>query len=153
MTNHRKKNWWQKINKEWIPEILIFGGLSLSFILVLLVNIFNINIWIQFQNLWKIFINIIQFLLTPSNYIGTILIIGLLYFALARIRYHLLRLANSNRVCPVCNHKIHKRHRKKYQRLLSYYIPVRRYYCSYCGWKGLRVSKKTKTPDQYSHFR
>ncbi|MFB6275389.1 MAG: hypothetical protein ABEI32_04475 [Halothece sp.] len=153
MTKHKKQPWWKNIKKAWIPEIIIFGGLTLCLILFVLFKAFNISFWIQIQRLWSFVQNVIQFLLTPTTFIAILLIISLLYFALARIRYHLLRLANSHPVCPVCNHKIHKQHRKTYQRLLSYYIPVRRYYCSSCGWKGLRVYKKRRIPDQYNHFK
>lgn len=143
-----KKRCWQRINKLWLPEIILLGGLAFSFILFLLSNIFNINFWTEAQRFGIFFKNVIQWLLTPTTYIGIIILISFLYFLLARIRYHILRLANTNLVCPVCHCKLNKRHRNTYQRLLSYYIPVRRYYCRYCSWKGLRVHIKKQSRDK-----
>lgn len=153
MNKHRKKPWWQKFNTAWIPEIIVVGSSTVIVVFLLLFKLFNINFWIEIERLGLFFQNFLEWLLTPTTFIAIIFIIAVLYFAFVRIRYHLLRLAKSNEACPVCNHKIHKRHRKTYERLFSYYIPVRRYYCRYCGWKGLRVYKKKRIGDSSRYFK
>jgi len=139
-----RKRCWKKINKEWLPEIIIFGSLTVVLISFLLVYFWRTIVFSNLQNLWLFFVNnVTPWLLDPIKLITIILLITVLCFLLIRLRYHILRLANDNQVCPICGHELHRRHRQIYQRLFSSYIPIRPYKCHRCGWKGLRIDKKS----------
>ncbi len=140
MSQEKKNTWWKRINQEWLPEILALIILILGAIYFILPVGLKSNLFTPFQAFFLGIIQLIQWLFTPSTILGTIIIIAGAYFVIKRLRYHFIRLANQNPVCPVCQSRIHKRHRKKYQRFLSYIVPIRRYSCSNCGWDGLRAS-------------
>jgi len=139
MSQEKKKTWWKRINQEWLPEILALIILIIGAIYFILPVGLKSNLFTPFQSLFFGIVNLIEWLFTPSTILGIIILITGAYFLIKRLRYHLIRLANQNPVCPVCQSRIHKRHRKKYQYFLSYIVPIRRYCCSNCGWDGLRV--------------
>jgi len=141
MSQEKKKTWWKRINQEWLPEILALIILIIGAIYFILPVGLKSNLFTPFQALFLGIVNLREWLFTPSIILGIIIIIAVAYFLIKRLRYHLIRLAHQNQVCPVCQSRIHKRHRKKYQRFLSYIVPIRRYYCSNCSWDGLRVYK------------
>lgn len=140
MSQEKKNTWLKRINQEWLPEILALIILIIGAIYFILPVGLKSNLFTPFQSLFLGIIQLIQWLFTPSTILGIILIIAGAYFVIKRLRYHLICLANHHQVCPVCQSRIHKRHRKQYQRFLSYIVPIRRYSCSNCGWDGLRVS-------------
>jgi len=143
MSQKKKRPWWQRItiNREWLPEIMTLIIFIIGVIYFILPTGLKSTLFVPLKAFFLGIIQLIQWLFTPSTILGIILIIAGAYFVTKRLRYHLIRLANHHQVCPVCQSRIHKRHRKKYQRFLSYMIPIRRYYCSNCGWDGLRVYK------------
>jgi len=139
MSQDKKKSWWKKITKDWLPEIIALIILIVGAIYLILPVGLKSNLFTPFQALFLGVVNLVEWLFTPSTILGIIIIIIVAYFLIKRLSHHLIRLANQNQVCPVCQSRIHKRHRKKYQHFLSYIVPIRRYFCSNCGWDGLRV--------------
>lgn len=80
--------------------------------------------------------------ITLSDLVGLVLIAGALVAILLRVRWRLLRDPALALVrCPRCSGPIHRVHRHTIDRLISLYVPVRRYSCAsaQCGWRGLRV--------------
>jgi len=144
MAKKSRKSWWEKVNKEWIPEIAVVGLLLLAIVLLLIPSIFTSTLWETLQSVLIWVQSIGKQLLRPTNFIAFLVIIGLVLFFIRRIRYHLLRLAPRERTCPACDHKIRRRHRKSLDRLISYFVPVRRYSCSNCQWKGLLIYNKQR---------
>jgi transposase-like protein len=45
--------------------------------------------------------------------------------------------------CPECGQQAYRVQWRLYERLVSLIVPVRRYHCSSCGWRGL-VRKGTR---------
>jgi hypothetical protein len=79
-----------------------------------------------------------------SDVIGSLLVAAAVVALLLRIRWRLLHDARLTKVaCPRCGGAIHRTHRKRLDRLVCLYVPVRRYCCSNreCRWKGLRVGR------------
>ena len=129
MSENNKTNWWQKLNQEWVPELI---GI-LFFLSRLLITFYLLEATPNLET------NIFFILSQPF---GIIIILVVIYFLLKALRYHLLRSAIREPSCPDCNHQLKLRPRKSYQRKLSYLIPLRRYYCRNCGWEGMRVYKQ-----------
>lgn len=80
--------------------------------------------------------------LSLSDLVGLLLILGALAAILWRLRWRLMRSpALAALACPKCGGSIHRIHRHRFDRLISLYLPVRRYHCSNsaCRWHGLRV--------------
>ena len=83
-----------------------------------------------------------------SDAIGIILVLGALLALALRIRWQLLRAVSLSRLkCPRCGAEIHRVHRRRLDRLVSYYVPVKRYRCfsSQCRWSGLRVDTRQRS--------
>jgi hypothetical protein len=79
---------------------------------------------------------------TLSDVIGYALVLGALAAILLRVRWRLIHNpALALLRCPKCSGRIHRVHRDAVDRLISFYVPVRRYRCAnaQCGWHGLRV--------------
>lgn len=80
--------------------------------------------------------------LTLSDATAVLLLAIVLVLALWRVRHRLLNSKwLTSHVCTRCgsNH-LHRVHRKWPQRVLTLIgFPLRRYYCSQCNWRGLRV--------------
>jgi hypothetical protein len=80
---------------------------------------------------------------TLSDLTGYALLLFALAFVAWRIRWRLLRTVGLKaRRCPRCGGELHRIHRRWRDRLVSLYVPVRRFRCSErnCGWSGLRVA-------------
>jgi hypothetical protein len=80
--------------------------------------------------------------ITLSDLVGSVLILGALAAILLRVRWRLLHHPVLTLLrCPRCNGPIHRIHRHAADRLISLYVPVRRYSCAnnQCRWHGLRV--------------
>ncbi|MFP4693811.1 MAG: hypothetical protein ACLFM2_08120 [Halothece sp.] len=131
--------------KEWIVELLLVLVISGFIIWLLLPEEYSQSLILGSQELFVFLttpiINIFGLLLNPRNIIVLLLIIFIATIFVWRVRYHVKRKAIDTKQCPVCNSKIHRRHRKPIHHLLSFIIPVRYYYCQSCGWKGLRLSR------------
>jgi len=79
---------------------------------------------------------------TVSDAIGYLLIVGALAAIFMRVRWRAMHdPALAVLRCPKCNGGIHRAHRRRLDRLVSLFVPVRRYRCTndQCRWRGLRV--------------
>lgn len=79
---------------------------------------------------------------TLSDAIGGVLVLGALLAVVLRVRWRLLHNpALALLRCPQCKGDIHRVHRRAVDRLISVFVPVRRYRCAngQCRWYGLRV--------------
>jgi hypothetical protein len=79
---------------------------------------------------------------TLSDMTGYALLLLALAFVAWRVRWRLMRAAAlKTRTCPRCGGKLHRIHRRWRDRVVSLYVPVRRYRCGdpSCGWSGMRV--------------
>lgn len=86
---------------------------------------------------------------TLSDVIGFVLIAGALAAIVLRVRWRLLRSPQlASLQCPKCGSGLHRVHRRRFDHLISAFVPVRRYRCSNreCGWRGLRIGKGHHTP-------
>jgi hypothetical protein len=82
---------------------------------------------------------------TLSDLTAYVLLLIAIVFAVFRIRWRLVRLPRlRTRECPRCGGKIHRIRRHRTDRLISLYVPVRRYVCKNrdCRWQGLRVGRE-----------
>ena len=134
--------------KKWIVEILL-AFLVLVFLLWILIPEDYIQSFFLVSQELLVFLTtpIIDFLgllLSPTVIISLLFIIFVAIILIMRIRYHIKRNAVDTNYCPVCDNKIHRRHRKPIHHFLSLFIPVRYYYCKSCGWQGLRISSKVR---------
>ena len=81
--------------------------------------------------------------LTLSNAIGLVLVILAVGALILRIRWRLVRSASQTALrCPRCCGGVHRVHRRWGDRVVSLFVPVRRYRCSNreCGWCGIHVA-------------
>jgi predicted RNA-binding Zn-ribbon protein involved in translation (DUF1610 family) len=83
---------------------------------------------------------------TLSDMLAYLLLVAVVVVLGWRIRYRVLaspRLSETQ--CPRCGSGLHRIHRRWRHRVLSLFIPVRRYRCTdqACGWQGLRVKTTT----------
>jgi hypothetical protein len=79
---------------------------------------------------------------TLSDTIGYMLILVASVAIALRVRWRLMRNpALTVLRCPQCAGTIHRVHRRAIDRVISLYVPVRRYRCAnnQCRWHGLRV--------------
>jgi hypothetical protein len=79
---------------------------------------------------------------TLSDLIGFALLAIALVVVTWRIRWRLLRSPRyAARTCPRCGGDLHRTHRRRRDRIVNLYVPVRRYRCKNrdCRWHGLRV--------------
>jgi hypothetical protein len=80
--------------------------------------------------------------ITLSDAIGYALVLVALVAIVLRVRWRLIHNpALALLRCPQCDGDIHRVHRHAFDRLISLYVPVRRYRCvnDQCRWHGLRV--------------
>ncbi len=80
--------------------------------------------------------------LTLSDAIGMLFIVGAATGIIMRVRWRLMRSTTLTAVrCPECAGELHRIHRHGLDRLISIFVPVRRYRCASkgCSWSGLRV--------------
>jgi hypothetical protein len=79
---------------------------------------------------------------TLSDLTAYILILIVLGLVVWRTRWRLMNMPRfSSQECPRCGGELHRIRRRGRDRLLSVYLPVRRYQCKNrdCDWQGLRV--------------
>jgi hypothetical protein len=86
--------------------------------------------------------------LTLSDATAIVLLAVVFVVAGLRLRWRIIRSPRlySNH-CPTCNasglKRIHRRWIERLPTLLG--IPVRRYYCGHCGWRGLRIRSRPES--------
>jgi hypothetical protein len=81
--------------------------------------------------------------LTLSNAIGLVLVVVAVIALILRIRWRLVRSASQTALrCPRCGGGVHRVHRRWGDRVVSLFVPVRRYRCSNreCRWCGIQVA-------------
>lgn len=94
--------------------------------------------------------------ISPSDAVGLGLIIASAVAIVLRTRWRLLTDKRYTAlVCPRCGGSIHRVHRKRVDRWINAYVPVRRYRCadSRCRWEGLRTgaSRHGSSPPNHMH--
>jgi hypothetical protein len=88
--------------------------------------------------------------LTLSNAIGLVLVIMAVVALILRIRWRLVRSASQTVLrCPRCGGGVHRVHRRWGDRIVSLFVPVRRYRCSNreCRWCGVHVAASRNVPE------
>ena len=79
---------------------------------------------------------------TASDLTAYVLLLIVLVVVAWRIRWRLMRTPHlAARECPRCGSEVRRMHRRWTERILSLYLPVRRYGCTNrdCSWLGPRV--------------
>lgn len=77
-----------------------------------------------------------------SDLLGFALVLIAVVAILLRLRWRLLNTPRLTQLkCPKCDGSLGRTHRTGIDRLISVYVPVRRYRCRTdgCGWSGLRT--------------
>ena len=136
----------------WI-EILIVVGLLLAVFLLFermnirasLVGLLNAVTGAGLNAVVSLFNNLVglRSRLGLSELIGIPMLIGVILLLIWRIRW---RLRNTPALvdthCPQCGSELQRVHRRSSDRIISIFVPVRRYRCNNreCGWSGTRVS-------------
>ena len=80
----------------------------------------------------------------PSDLLGLTLIVLALLILARRVRWRLMHSEEwAGETCPQCGGPMHRSHRRPLDRLINWFVPVRRYRCKDpdCGWKGLRIKQ------------
>ena len=79
-----------------------------------------------------------------SDLLGFVLVLIALAAILLRVRWRLLNTPSLAQLkCPRCDGSLYRIHRTGIDRLISLYVPVRRYRCRAdgCRWSGLRIGR------------
>lgn len=151
----RRSRGWQTIAtiwSEWRVEIVVVVAVLLAiFLLVERVQIRQVvtsGIRQGLQGVDRLVGEIVQRIsgwvqdTTLSDLASYVLLIAASAFAVFRLRWRLMRMPRlQTRACPRCGSGLHRIHRRTADRLISLYVPVRRYECKNddCRWQGLRV--------------
>jgi hypothetical protein len=81
---------------------------------------------------------------TLSDLTGYTLLLVALAAVAWRARWRLMTMPRfTSKKCPRCGSDLHRIHRRRSDRLVDLYVPVRRYRCKNrdCRWQGLRVKR------------
>jgi hypothetical protein len=84
--------------------------------------------------------------LTLSNAVGYVLLLGAVMAVLLRLRWWLMHSPKLTTIrCPQCNGDLRQVHRRLSERLVGWYVPLRRYRCynRECRWQGVRIKTST----------
>jgi len=79
-----------------------------------------------------------------SDLLGFALVLIAVAAIVLRVRWRLLSTPRLTQMkCPRCDGSLYRIHRTGIDRLINFYVPVRRYHCraDACGWSGLRVGR------------
>lgn len=139
----------RRVLREWRVEITLVALLGLGLFLLLERLDIRITLWRWLDQAALVAGDaVLSFMRTflpntLSDWIGVVMIAGVLLLARWRLRWRLLRSPSfSSQACPRCGSHLHRIHRKPYDRAIeTLIVPVRRYLCSNsaCRWSGLRV--------------
>lgn len=145
---------WRNYRFEIVLAVLILLGFFL------LVERFNIRqtVWLWLSAAGRGVINgiagaitgLFDFLAnrTASDLTGLGLIVVAAGLLIWRTRWRIIRSpAWSDKACPRCGQELHRIHRAPGDRLIGWFLPVRRYLCKNpdCGWTGLRINTSHRT--------
>ena len=140
---------WREYRFEMILSLLVLLGVFL------LVERFNIRqtLWLWLTAAGRAVIDgivaaitgVANFLAnrTASDLTGLGLIVVAVGLLVWRARRRMIQSpAWSDKACPKCGQELHRIHRAPGDRLIGYFLPMRRYVCRNpeCGWTGLRIS-------------
>lgn len=84
---------------------------------------------------------------TASDLTGLALILGAVGLLGWRTRRRIIQSPSlSDKACPRCGKELHRVHRAPGDRLIGFFLPMRRYLCTSadCGWTGLRIYTTTR---------
>ncbi len=140
---------YRRVYKSWAVDVVlavavVLGFLALLFreeVITLLSTVIDhfLSAYKEFEKAGKGKKGVGDYL-TPIN---IAIITGAVAFVVIVWRRVVYRLRNSRKftsaVCPKCSHPLSRIRRSPFQKTLSYILPVRRYYCHNCHWKGVRV--------------
>ena len=155
--HHRPESRWKQIWRQYGFEIIIAGVVALGVFLLLEQMSIRLTLirWLgsalsallhgvgQIDNVAR---DTLEHL-TLSNALGLVLIFGALLAIVLRLRWQLMhRPALTVMTCPTCGSELRQTHRRPIERLIDWYIPLRRYRCRNhdCGWAGFKI-KASKT--------
>ena len=151
----RSRRFWQRVSgfwREWRVEIAI--ALLICLAIFLLVEQMNIRqsvyAWLValIARLGHLLDGLSQWLAnlvrttTVSDLIAYLLLLVVAGLVIWRVRHRLLTVPRfSDSQCPRCGSDLSRIHRRASDRLLSFFVPVRRFQCKNgeCEWRGLRV--------------
>jgi hypothetical protein len=90
---------------------------------------------------------------TMSDLTAYLLLLVVAGLVIWRVRHRLLTVPRfSDAQCPRCGSQLTRIHRRRVDRVLSMFVPVRRYQCKNheCAWRGRRVYRsKRGTPSSH----
>jgi hypothetical protein len=158
---HRRR-WYQRL-PPWLQEYAVEVGLVAAVLIAifLLVEPWDIRetffrwarrSWLAFSGFFdgtvRALISGVHGL-TLSDATAVAILMGVVLVALWRLRWRIIqseRLWSSS--CPQCDFpELHRVHRRLGGRMLGILgLPVGRYRCRHCGWKGLRIRKAKPAP-------
>ncbi|MCD6290876.1 MAG: hypothetical protein J7M34_10275 [Anaerolineae bacterium] len=150
-TSQSDRRWGALWREYWFEIIWVIIVLTGVFLLVERMNI-RMMLWrwttallrTIFTGVLRVEGRVAAFILntTLSDLVGMGLIALAIVAMLLRLRWRLMRSERLTAlVCPVCGGPLHRIHRRPVDRLISLFVPVRRYRCRNrdCRWTGLRV--------------
>ncbi len=79
---------------------------------------------------------------TLSDFIGVVFVAIATAGIVLRLRWRIMHSEwLSSSTCPVCGGPLYRIHRRPRDRVIAWFVPVKRYRCKNhdCGWSGLRV--------------
>lgn len=148
----------KKILRSWIIDtillLVIVGGTYLAFnyqyyqqeILIPLLGSLDVNIeqMIMSANQSLTSVRDLLSLKVLFQIIGGIVAI---LFIIWRILWRIRDIERFNSTdCPKCGYPLSRIKRTSFQRLISKILPIRRFYCKKCRWKGLRIKPNDTIP-------
>lgn len=154
LVRRRKRHWYEKF-PNWVKDYsfeLAIGAATLAAIFLLVepwnirASIFATIRWIirHISRAFSSFSENILANLTLSDSVAIVILLAVLYGIFWRVRWRILRSEKFwSDHCPRCDSSGLQRIRRRwYDRLLGLAgIPVRRYRCTECKWRGLRIHK------------
>jgi hypothetical protein len=146
-----------KFWREWRAEIVI--GLLVVLAVFLLVEQMNIR-----QSLYAGLVTLVEWLnraatgvieglarlartTTVSDLTAYVLLLVVAGLVVWRVRHRLLTMPRfSDLHCPQCGGELTRMHRRWSDRVLGWFVPLRRYQCRNhdCAWQGLRVYRSKR---------
>lgn len=147
----------RRIWREYRFEIILTLLILLGFFL--LVERFNIrqSLWLWLSGAGKALVGGITAMITTtlnflsnrtaSDLTGLVLILGAVGVLGWRMRRRIIQAPSlSDKACPRCGKELHRVHRAPGDRLIGFFLPMRRYLCNNptCGWTGLRIYTATR---------
>ena len=146
---------YNRIRKSWVTDLIIT-----------IIVISGVVITINYEQIQQTFIEpyltkdgliiAVEALTEIAEYINftylIAIIIGVIFLAgiIWRIGFHLRMTEKyTTTTCEHCSNEMNRIHRKKTQHLISYLVPLRRYYCHFCKKKKLRIKPLKRKKNEW----